>query len=72
MPDSTGAADLSKKALDNHPRYHRLKDLGSGTFGTVQLCDDLRNPPSKVAVKLIPRGASTVTEYVISEIRNFR
>lgn len=68
---------MCKKALDDHPRYQRLKDLGSGTFGTVQLCDDLRNPrpdgpPSKVAVKLIPRGPSTVTEYVISEIRNFR
>jgi hypothetical protein len=71
MPENS-PSNLIKMALDNHPRYRRVKDLGSGTFGTVQLCDDLRNPPAKVAVKLIPRGPSTVTEYVISEIRNFR
>eukprot|EP00892_Ulva_mutabilis_P010117 jgi/Ulvmu1/7478/UM037_0021.1 len=64
--------DVSKGALEGHPRYRRVKDLGSGTFGSVVLCDDLRNPPSQVAIKLIPRGPSSVTEYVVSEIRNFR
>lgn len=59
-------------ALDGHPRYERMKDLGSGTFGAVQLCKDKQNPDKPVAVKLIPRGPKTVTEYVISEIRNFR
>lgn len=62
----------AKHALDGHPRYERVKDLGSGTFGAVQLCNDKRAPGTQVAVKLIARGPSTVTEYVISEIRNFR
>lgn len=71
-PLLTAMGDTSKSALDGHPRYRKVKDLGSGTFGSVVLCDDLRNPPSQVAVKLIPRGPSSVTEYVVSEIRNFR
>lgn len=59
-------------ALDGHTRYERMKDLGSGTFGAVQLCKDKQSPDKPVACKLIPRGPKTVTEYVISEIRNFR
>eukprot|EP01025_Chloroclados_australasicus_P007741 TRINITY_DN12572_c0_g1_i1.p1 TRINITY_DN12572_c0_g1~~TRINITY_DN12572_c0_g1_i1.p1 ORF type:complete len:113 (-),score=9.09 TRINITY_DN12572_c0_g1_i1:17-355(-) len=61
-----------KYALKDHPRYERIKDLGSGTFGTVQLCKDKRNKDAQVAVKLIQRGPKTVTDYVISEVRNFR
>ena len=61
-----------ERALDGHGRYERVKDLGSGTFGAVQLCKDKQTADTYVAVKLIPRGPKTVTEYVISEIRNFR
>jgi serine/threonine protein kinase len=65
--------DTVTQALDGHIRYEWIKDLGSGTFGAVQLCKDKQSPePKPVAVKLIPRGPKTVTEYVISEIRNFR
>jgi hypothetical protein len=64
--------DGVQHALDGHPRYERMKDLGSGTFGAVQLCKDKQSPDKPVACKLIPRGPKTVTEYVISEIRNFR
>lgn len=64
--------DAVATALAGHHRYERVKDLGSGTFGAVQLCKDKQSPDKPVAVKLIPRGSMTVTEYVISEIRNFR
>ena len=61
-----------KNALNNHMRYTREKDLGSGTFGSVQLCKDAKNRDALVAVKLIPRGERTITDYVESEVKNFR
>ena len=57
-------------ALNNHNRYIRLDDLGSGQFGFVQLCKD-RTTNGQVAVKLIHRG-SRITDYVDSEVKNFR
>ena len=62
----------AKNALNNHKRYTREKDLGSGTFGIVQLCKDAENRDALVAVKLIPRGERTITDYVESEVKNFR
>ena len=36
-------------------RYSKLKDINSGSYGFVQLCQDSRNN-EQVAVKFIERG----------------
>lgn len=59
-------------ALDGHPRYAWQQELGRGTFGTVGLCKDMKNNGSLVAIKLIQRGPNTITDYVESEVLNFR
>ncbi|GFH29451.1 sulfur stress regulator, partial [Haematococcus lacustris] len=56
--------------LEGHPKYIKLKDLNSGTFGFVQLCQD-RTTGELVAIKFIERGAK-VTKYVEREIINHR
>lgn len=38
-----------------HPRYEKIKDLNSGTFGFVQLCKDKRTG-EVLAIKFIERG----------------
>jgi serine/threonine protein kinase len=65
-------SELVRVAMDGHSRYERVRELGSGTFGTVMLCKDNMNNGTHVAVKLVPREPTAVTEYVVSEIRNFR
>lgn len=41
--------------LLNHPRYERVKTLGSGSFGTVLLCKD-KQEDRMVAIKMLNRG----------------
>ncbi|GIL46982.1 hypothetical protein Vafri_3829 [Volvox africanus] len=56
--------------LDKHPRYEKIKDLNSGTFGFVQLaCDKVSG--EIWAVKFIERGEK-ITKYVEREILNHR
>ncbi|GIL70722.1 hypothetical protein Vretimale_3824 [Volvox reticuliferus] len=54
--------------LDKHPRYEKIKDLNSGTFGFVQLARD-RDTGETWAVKFIERG-DKITKYVEREIMN--
>ncbi|KAL4521907.1 hypothetical protein Ndes2437B_g07672 [Nannochloris sp. 'desiccata'] len=56
--------------LENHPKYQKLKDLNSGTFGFVQLALD-KTTGRQVAIKFIERG-DKVTKYVEREILNHR
>ena len=41
--------------LHGHPKYEKIKDLNSGTFGFVQLCKN-KLDNSDVAIKFIERG----------------
>eukprot|EP00877_Chromochloris_zofingiensis_P012447 jgi/Chrzof1/7456/Cz02g24200.t1 len=56
--------------LDGHPRYEKIRDLNSGTFGFVQLARD-KQTGELIAVKFIERG-DKVTKYVEREIINHR
>lgn len=41
--------------LQGHPKYEKVKELNSGTFGFVQLCKD-KTTNELVAIKFIERG----------------
>lgn len=41
--------------LQGHPKYEKIKDLNSGTFGFVQLCKN-KLDNTDVAIKFIERG----------------
>jgi serine/threonine-protein kinase SRK2 len=56
--------------LLDHPRYEKIRDLNSGTFGFVQLARD-KQTGELIAVKFIERG-DKVTKYVEREIINHR
>jgi len=56
--------------LDNHPKYDKVRDINSGTFGFVQLARD-RRTGELVAVKFIERGEK-ISRYVEREILNHR
>ncbi|KAG2451391.1 hypothetical protein HYH02_003992 [Chlamydomonas schloesseri] len=56
--------------LVGHPRYEKIKDLNSGTFGFVQLARD-KLTGETWAVKFIERG-DKITKYVEREIINHR
>lgn len=56
--------------LEGHPKYQKVKDLNSGTFGFVQLALD-KTTGRQVAIKFIERG-DKVTKYVEREILNHR
>ncbi|KXZ48147.1 hypothetical protein GPECTOR_30g243 [Gonium pectorale] len=56
--------------IANHPRYEKIKDLNSGTFGFVQLARD-KHTGETWAVKFIERG-DKITKYVEREIINHR
>uniref|UniRef100_A0A7S3QM01 Protein kinase domain-containing protein n=1 Tax=Dunaliella tertiolecta TaxID=3047 RepID=A0A7S3QM01_DUNTE len=67
---SSSATPSRPAPLDNHPKYEKVKDLNSGTFGFVQLCKD-KTTNELVAIKFIERG-DKVTKYVEREIVNHR
>eukprot|EP00983_Pelagomonas_calceolata_P129766 1161634-Pelagomonas_calceolata.AAC.3 len=52
---SSSATPSRPAPLDNHPKYEKVKDLNSGTFGFVQLCKD-KTTNELVAIKFIERG----------------
>lgn len=56
--------------LEGHPRYEKIRDLNSGTFGFVQLARD-KQSGELTAIKFIERG-DKVTKYVEREIDNHR
>jgi len=56
--------------LSGHPKYEKIKDLNSGTFGFVQLCRD-KASGELCAIKFIERGEK-ITKYVEREIVNHR
>lgn len=56
--------------LLGHPRYEKIRDLNSGTFGFVQLARD-KSTGELIAIKFIERG-DKVTKYVEREILNHR
>lgn len=56
--------------LEGHPRYEKIRDLNSGTFGFVQLARD-KQTGELIACKFIERG-DKVTKYVEREILNHR
>lgn len=56
--------------LLGHPKYEKIKDLNSGTFGFVQLCRD-KTDGHECAIKFIERG-DKITKYVEREIVNHR
>jgi len=55
---------------DSHPKYRKIRDLNSGTFGFVELAMD-KTTGQQVAIKFIERG-DKVTKYVEREIQNHR
>jgi len=59
-----------EEPLQNHPKYEKVKDLNSGTFGFVQLCKD-KTTGEMCAIKFIERG-DKITKYVEREIVNHR
>lgn len=59
-----------QEPLQHHPKYEKVKDLNSGTFGFVQLCKD-KTTGELTAIKFIERGEK-VTKYVEREIINHR
>lgn len=56
--------------MQGNPRYEKIKDLNSGTFGFVQLARD-RVTGEVWAIKFIERGEK-ITKYVEREIINHR
>lgn len=56
--------------LDNHPRYEKIKDLSSGSFGFVMKARNKKND-REYAVKFLPRG-NAIQRYVLREILNHR
>ena len=49
------ASKTRQEPLQGHPKYEKIKDLNSGTFGFVQLCKN-KLDNSDVAIKFIERG----------------
>lgn len=67
-PTNMHAADV-QSILVRHPRYRVLKVLGSGTFGTVALCQDtFYQDDEKKAIKIV----SNASKYIYKEIINHR
>uniref|UniRef100_A0A7S0WYC6 Protein kinase domain-containing protein n=1 Tax=Chlamydomonas leiostraca TaxID=1034604 RepID=A0A7S0WYC6_9CHLO len=56
--------------LANNPKYERIQDLSSGSFGFVQLARN-KQTGEQVAIKFIERG-DRVNKYVEAEILNHR
>jgi serine/threonine-protein kinase SRK2 len=52
---SKPAGATRAEPLESHPKYEKVKDLNSGTFGFVQLCKD-KTTNELVAIKFIERG----------------
>lgn len=69
MPSTSDEAQ-PEDPLVGHPRYHKVRDLNSGTFGFVVLALD-RWVGEHVAIKFLSRG-DKVTKYVHREILNHR
>ncbi|BDA51315.1 Serine/threonine-protein kinase SAPK3 [Coccomyxa sp. Obi] len=55
--------------LADDPRYERIRSLGRGSFGFVQLATDKRTK-EKVAVKFWPRSSEFITVEVQRELHN--
>ncbi|EIE22391.1 sulfur stress regulator [Coccomyxa subellipsoidea C-169] len=64
------SAKHNMETLGAHPKYQKIRDLNSGTFGFVELALD-KTTGQQVAVKFIERG-DKVTKYVEREILNHR
>ncbi|KAK9793436.1 hypothetical protein WJX73_000668 [Symbiochloris irregularis] len=56
--------------LADHPRFKKIRNLNSGTFGFVQMAVELKTG-LKVAIKFLPRGPG-INECVLKEILNHR
>jgi serine/threonine-protein kinase SRK2 len=63
-------AQNKMEPLANHPKYQKIRNLNSGTFGFVELALD-KTTGQQVAIKFIERG-DKVTKYVEREIMNHR
>ncbi|KAK9830549.1 hypothetical protein WJX72_012403 [[Myrmecia] bisecta] len=62
--------ERSLEPLAGHPKYQKIRDLNSGTFGFVELALS-KESGQQVAIKFIERG-DKVTKYVEREILNHR
>lgn len=58
-------------ALDGHPKYERIRGLGKGQFGNVQLCRR-KADGREVAIKLLALDAFFHEDNVQKEILNHR
>ncbi len=58
-------------ALDGHPVYERIRGLGKGQFGNVQLCRR-KTDGKEVAIKLLALDAYFSSDNVQKEILNHR
>jgi serine/threonine-protein kinase SRK2 len=67
---SNKAATTNEPLGADHPKYKKVRDLNSGTFGFVELAMD-KTTGQQVAIKFIERG-DKVTKYVEREIQNHR
>lgn len=70
LAGGTGMNPHRVEPLAGHPKYQKVRDLNSGTFGFVLLAID-KNTSRQCAIKFIERG-DKVTKYVEREILNHR
>lgn len=62
--------EFAPEPLKDHPRFTKIDDLGSGTFGMVVLARD-KVTDGLVAIKFLPRGPK-INHYAEREILNHR